>query len=83
MIPFGRRLAKLDVEVHENTIEFSSYPYEHSSLYGHRVSVTPSRISCVFNSLSEVAFVLDDREVLFLPPETRDSGGYGNVARTA
>ena len=71
--PSPRRLAQLDVEVHESTIELSSYPYEHSSLYGHRVSIAPSRISCVFNAISEVAFVLDDREVIFLPRDRKES----------
>ena len=77
-VAVGRRpgqLRPLTARIDLDSIEISSYPFKRSTLYGRVTRVPAARISCVFSSVSDVAFVLDHKEVVFLAAEQKEKFG--------
>jgi hypothetical protein len=64
--PGERVLETIRAEIGAHAIRFQSYPYRYASVYGGGVEIPAARITCVFSSIPEVAFVLDKREIIFL-----------------
>ncbi len=55
-----------EAEIREGGIQIVRYPFRHSSVYPGNLLIPTSRITSVFSSY-DVAFVLDGKEVMFLP----------------
>jgi len=52
--------------VRDGEIVIFSYPFLHASLFPGNVSIPVSRVTAIFHSSSDAAFVLDGKEVVFL-----------------
>lgn len=68
-----RPLKPIVAAILPDAVEIRQYPFSHSTIYGRPATIPASRISCLFNSIGDVAFVLDQREVIFLPREMKES----------
>lgn len=66
------RLGWPQAEVREAEIHIASYPFSHSSLFPGPATVPASRITALFQSITDAALVLDGNEVIFLPREHRN-----------
>ena len=71
---YGRKAPNLErpkIEIRESEIYIESYPYSHSSLSAGKVAIPSSRITAIFHSLADAAFVLDKKETIFLAREQK------------
>src|SRR4051812_35618519 len=65
------RLSWPQCEVGDEEIVISSYPFAYSSVFPGNVRIPATRLTAIFHSISDVAFVLDGKEILFLQKELK------------
>ena len=59
------------MDIRDDELVFTRYPFKYSAVAKRGARVDAGRIGVVFDSSSDVAFVLDCREVIFLPKELK------------
>jgi predicted metal-dependent HD superfamily phosphohydrolase len=60
-------------EIRDSEIYIVSYPFHHASVFPGRVSLPASRITAIFDSVSDAAVIADGKEVIFLPDSAKAS----------
>jgi predicted metal-dependent HD superfamily phosphohydrolase len=58
-------------EVRETELFVASYPFAHASVFPGKAAVPAARITAIFCSISDAAFVLDGKEIVFLPRQCK------------
>jgi predicted metal-dependent HD superfamily phosphohydrolase len=58
-------------EVREAELSVASYPFMHASVFPGKVVVPAARVTAIFCSISDAAFVLDGKEIVFLPRQCK------------
>ena len=69
-----RKFAQLgwpEGEVREAELFVASYPFAHASVFPGRAVVPAARVTAIFCSISDAAFVLDGKEIVFLPKQCK------------
>lgn len=61
------RLAWPEGEIGDEDIHIASYPFENASLFPGNITIPASRITALF--FTDAAFVLDGKEIIFLPED--------------
>lgn len=67
-----QKFAPAASEIFEHEIAIARYPYKHATVYGSLVKIPANRITGLFSSPGEAAFILDSKEVIFLAPEQKE-----------
>jgi len=69
--PHVPRLSWPQCEVRDEEIVISSYPFAYSSVFPGNVRIPVTRLTAIFHSISDAAFVLDGKEIIFLQKELK------------
>ena len=72
-VSFVEKFAPAVSEIFATQISVSRYPYKYATIYGKQVVIPAGRITSVFSSPGEAAFILDGREIIFLAPEQKEA----------
>jgi hypothetical protein len=67
------RLGWPECDVRDGEIVISSYPFVYSTVFPGNVRIPVTRVTAIFHSISDAAFVLDGKEIIFLPKELKPS----------
>ena len=65
------QLAWPEGEVRETELFVASYPFAYASVFPGNAVVPAARVTAIFSSISDAAFVLDGKEIVFLPKQCK------------
>lgn len=68
-----QKIAPAVAIISEHEIFVDRYPYKHATIFGRQATISADRITSLFSSPGEAAFVLDSKEVIFLAPDQKEN----------